>query len=111
VQTPPPSDGRGAGTGPAGGPSSPAGTPALQPSLAAAAAGSWDQLVTDVRALLSGLADRPGFPLVPLLLVAGFLLVQHHVDRRDPKLALAPLHPEADLGFDDEHALQVRDAR
>jgi hypothetical protein len=113
VQPPGPSadGGPGAVTGRTDGPSFSAGPPAPQPSLAAAADGSLDRLVTNVRALLSGLADRPGLPLVPLLLVAGFLLVQHHVDRRDPKLALAPLHPETDLRFDDEHALLVQDAR
>ena len=31
------------------------------------------------------------FPLGLLALVGAFLLVQHRIDRRDPKLALAPV--------------------
>ena len=35
-----------------------------------------------------------GFPLALALIVVGFLLAQDRVDRRDPKLALAPIRPE-----------------
>jgi hypothetical protein len=31
-----------------------------------------------------------GFPLILAVAVLGFLLIQGHVDRRDPKLRLAP---------------------
>jgi hypothetical protein len=41
-----------------------------------------------------------GFPLAALLLLGLFLLLQDRVDRRDPKLALAPEYPEPDLLFD-----------
>jgi hypothetical protein len=41
------------------------------------------------------------FPLALALLVAAFLLVQNRVDRKDPKLALAPISStQGLLGFD-----------
>jgi hypothetical protein len=46
-------------------------------------------VVTAVKAL--------SFPLALALLVAGFLLVQGRLDRRDPKLTLAPLDSKHDL--------------
>jgi hypothetical protein len=44
-------------------------------------------------ALLSGarLARTFAFPLGLILLVIGFVFVQHRIDRKDPKLALAPV--------------------
>jgi hypothetical protein len=44
-------------------------------------------------------AEKASFPLFSLLIVILFLLVQDRIDRRDPKLALAPVHAEPDLGF------------
>jgi hypothetical protein len=43
--------------------------------------------------------ERPELPLSLLAVVAMFLLVQHRIDRRDPKLAQAPRHEPADLVF------------
>lgn len=44
--------------------------------------------------------ERAAFPGL-LLVVAGiFLLVQDRIDRKDPKLALAPVHPDPDLRFE-----------
>lgn len=37
------------------------------------------------------LARTLAFPIVLIILVIGFVLVQDRVDRRDPKLALAPV--------------------
>jgi streptogramin lyase len=45
------------------------------------------------------IATRSSFPLLLLLMVAAFLGVQGRIDRRDPKLALAPVYPEPDLPF------------
>jgi hypothetical protein len=45
------------------------------------------------------LAQGSAFPFLLVLLVILFLLVQHEIDRRDPKLALAPVHPDRDRGF------------
>ena len=35
--------------------------------------------------------EQAAFPLVLTVLVIGFLMVQNHIDRRDPKLAMAPV--------------------
>jgi hypothetical protein len=42
---------------------------------------------------------RSAFPTGLLMLVLGFLSVQNRIDRRDPKLALAPVYPTPDLAF------------
>ena len=36
-----------------------------------------------------------------LVFVVFFLMVQDRIDRRDPKLALAPIYAEPDMGFGD----------
>jgi len=46
-----------------------------------------------VRDLSTGVAQRSAIPIGALLIAALFLLVQDRLDRRDPKLALAPLGP------------------
>jgi hypothetical protein len=43
--------------------------------------------------------EKPQFPLVLLVVVAVFLLVQNRIDRKDPKLATAPVDAEPMLGF------------
>jgi hypothetical protein len=47
-------------------------------------------------ALLTGsrLVKTLGFPFILILLVVAFLFVQNRIDRRDPKLALAPVGSE-----------------
>jgi hypothetical protein len=45
------------------------------------------------------LVEKPVFPLALLALVLLFLVIQDVIDRRDPKLALAPVYAEADLPF------------
>ena len=43
---------------------------------------------------------RPaGFPLLLLIAGAAFLLLQHRIDRRDPKLARPPLTADTGLPF------------
>ena len=44
---------------------------------------------------------RSAFPTGLLFLVVAFLTLQNRIDRRDPKLALAPVHPTPDLPFGD----------
>ena len=44
-------------------------------------------------------ADKTGFPLLLLLIVIGYMAFQNRLDRRDPKLALAPVHADRDLEF------------
>jgi len=68
--------GGGSGSKPAGGWFSAAGV-----SAAAAEAG----------AVLAAVVREPAFPTSLIFLVAAFLAVQHHIDRKDPKLAMAPV--------------------
>ncbi|MDQ3963122.1 MAG: hypothetical protein M3277_04305 [Actinomycetota bacterium] len=42
-------------------------------------------------------AQRAAFPLVLILLVGAFLIGQNRIDRRDPKLAMAPVDSDQDL--------------
>ena len=44
-------------------------------------------------------SKKAAFPVLLLLLMLLFLLLQDQIDRRDPKLALAPVYPEPDLPF------------
>lgn len=43
--------------------------------------------------------QRSAFPGILLLIAGIFVLVQDRIDRKDPKLALAPLYPDPDLRF------------
>jgi hypothetical protein len=43
---------------------------------------------------LDDVAKGLTFPLVLALIVGAFLLAQDRIDRRDPRLALAPLGPD-----------------
>jgi hypothetical protein len=45
-------------------------------------------------------AERAAFPLLLLLAMAIFVLLQNRLDKRDPKLALAPIHTTPDLPFE-----------
>jgi hypothetical protein len=63
------------------------------------ASGRVSRLVKAISKLVAPVVQRTAFPLI-LLIVAGlFLLVQDRIDRRDPKLARAPLHARPDLPF------------
>jgi hypothetical protein len=46
---------------------------------------------------LSDAARRFAFPLSVAVVVAAFLLVQGRIDRKDPKLATAPIDSRDDL--------------
>ena len=65
------------------------------------------QLGEVVGKLLSGVATvappvlkRSVFPATLVAVVIGFIGLQNHIDRNDPKLDLAPLNAEPDLTFD-----------
>lgn len=47
-------------------------------------------------------AERAAFPIFLLLIVAVFLALQDRIDRRDPKLALAPVDDEPYIAFTPE---------
>ncbi len=48
---------------------------------------------------ITDLGRRPTIPLVLLTIVVGFLLLQNRIDRRDPKLAEAPMGAEPEMEF------------
>jgi hypothetical protein len=52
-------------------------------------------------------ARHSGFPLGVLLMLVLFLLLQDRIDRRDPKLTLAPGHADPDLPFDEPPLRQL----
>ena len=52
--------------------------------------------------------EKSAFPGGLLVLAGLFLLVQDSIDRKDPKLALAPVYPDPDLRFDDFERMPVR---
>ena len=45
------------------------------------------------------IVTRSSFPILLVLVVVAFLIVQDRIDRKDPKLALAPVYAEPDLPF------------
>jgi hypothetical protein len=55
-----------------------------------------DSVVVGTRVVKHG-----GFPIGWLVVLGFFLIVQNRIDRRDPKLALAPVWREPDLAFPD----------
>ena len=57
------------------------------------------EVVTMVRETSVTAAKNGAFPMSLLGLVGLFLAVQNRIDRNDPKLALAPIYAEPDLGF------------
>jgi hypothetical protein len=57
------------------------------------------RMLSELAPTALAVAEASAFPLLLLLLVLAFLIVQDRIDRRDPKLALAPVYPEPDLPF------------
>lgn len=57
------------------------------------------QLDDAVQVVIGGALREPTLPLAVLAVLVVFVLVQHRIDRRDPKLATAAVDPEPDLGF------------
>jgi hypothetical protein len=58
------------------------------------------EVLANVGLVVSSLIRQPVFPLVLVLLMFVFLVAQNRIDRRDPKLALAPVHPDPNLDFE-----------
>ncbi len=48
---------------------------------------------------LGAVAERAAFPVLLMIVMALFFLLQDRIDRRDPKLALAPVHADPRLDF------------
>ena len=53
-------------------------------------------------------ASAARFPMVLLIAMVLFLLLQDSIDRRDPKLALAPVFPEPDVEFPTEQPADLK---
>jgi hypothetical protein len=56
-------------------------------------------LLETLRQTIGEAAKRTAFPLLLLIAMFVFVLLQNRLDRRDPKLALAPIHSTPDLPF------------
>lgn len=59
----------------------------------------FDKLAPVIREAVTGTITRPTLPLALLAVVVLFLLAQNRIDRRDPKLASAPVEAEPELDF------------
>lgn len=88
-------------TPPAGAAGEPAGSPVREPAQPAprAADGAPVALATP-RDIAGSVAERVAFPAGLALALVAFLAVQGRIDRRDPKLALAPARRAPDLEFE-----------
>jgi len=56
-----------------------------------------ESLVTQIGRIATEALQQAAFPLALIVLVIAFLMVQNRLDRKDPKLALAPVDSEHDL--------------
>ncbi len=56
-------------------------------------------LLEEIAGVTAQVVQRAAFPVFLLLLVLFYLAAQDRIDRRDPKLALAPLHADPNLAF------------
>jgi hypothetical protein len=52
-----------------------------------------------IKNVLGQTITKPQLPLALFIIVLLFLLVQNRIDRRDPKLAAAPVNAEPELTF------------
>lgn len=59
------------------------------------------KILREIAHVAAEVGKRSAFPTGLLVLVVIFLALQNRIDRRDPKLALAPVHPTPDLPFDE----------
>jgi hypothetical protein len=84
--------GSGGGGNGSGGDGSSVTVPTEEPSAPARIIGTAGRVATEV-------SKRAAFPLLLLALVFFFLVIQNQIDRRDPKLAQAPVHAGEDLEF------------
>ena len=57
------------------------------------------RLLKQIARVAAEVGKRSSFPSALLVLVFAFLSLQNRIDRRDPKLALAPVYPTPDLPF------------
>ena len=62
--------------------------------------GALDRFLGGLATVAEGVLSQPGFPISLLLVVVMFLVAQNRIDRRDPKLAMAPVYPDPHLDFE-----------
>lgn len=89
-------DGRPTPTAPGGGGGLASGPVADGNAVAELGADTWERVVQ----VATFVAKRSSYLLLLLLIVLAFLAVQDRIDRKDPKLALAPRAPDLDLYFE-----------
>lgn len=70
-------------------------------AVSAAARAVVDDVIKPVAVVALPAAKGAGYGLGSAPLLGLFLLVQRRIDRRDPKLALAPAYADADLTFNE----------
>ena len=56
-----------------------------------------DGVIAQIGRVAAEAIEKAAFPIALMLMVGAFLMVQNRIDRKDPKLALAPVDPERDL--------------
>jgi predicted phage tail protein len=77
-----------------------AGTAEAPATPTTAAPAPVEQIIQTAGKVAGAVSKKAAFPLLLILLMIFFLAIQDQIDRRDPKLADAPVHPTNDLGFD-----------
>lgn len=70
---------------------------AIRATSAAVAEEPEANVVQQIGRVAAEAAEQMAFPVILLMMVGAFLIGQNRVDRRDPKLALAPVDLDADL--------------
>jgi hypothetical protein len=66
----------------------------------------WGAVFEFLAKVVAVAAKESSFPGSLLLIIALFLIAQDRIDRKDPKLALAPTHRESALTFSDDGGVQ-----
>jgi hypothetical protein len=87
-------------------------SPPAEPGTAGARSGRWPSLrqMVDVASRIAAQAGRHAvIPLLAFLLALVFLAVQDRIDRRDPKLMLAPLSRDRLLATGDHSVAELTD--
>jgi hypothetical protein len=56
-----------------------------------------DSVISQIGRVAIEAIEKAAFPIALMLMVGAFLMVQNRIDRKDPKLALAPVDSERDL--------------
>ena len=73
-------------------------SPALRDlELASSVTAASGSIAEQLGLIAQAAAEQMAFPALLMAIVIGFLMVQNRIDRRDPKLAMAPVDSEHDL--------------